>query len=110
MAFFIPPQIMEFFIYILYSPKADKYYIGQTSEVYRRLEEHNNPEVFAKFSAKFIPWTLKAVFKISESRSEAIRVEKFIKKQKSRIFIEKLIAQKDDQQFIQQIIRKAISQ
>ncbi|PWD98060.1 GIY-YIG nuclease family protein [Marinilabilia rubra] len=100
---------MEFFVYILYSPKADKYYVGQTSDVTRRLKEHNNPEVFSKFSAKGIPWTLKAFFKISDSRSEANRVERFIKKQKSRIFIEKLISHRDDAEFIQQIIRKAIT-
>ncbi|MCB8994752.1 MAG: GIY-YIG nuclease family protein [Bacteroidales bacterium] len=30
-----------FYIYILYSAKYDKYYVGHTDNVPRRLEEHN---------------------------------------------------------------------
>ena len=30
-----------FYIYILYSESFDKYYVGYTSDITRRLEEHN---------------------------------------------------------------------
>ena len=31
-----------YYIYILYSVPADKFYIGQTGDVQKRLEEHNH--------------------------------------------------------------------
>jgi putative endonuclease len=48
-----------YYIYILLSKRSGKYYIGLTSDVNRRLEEHNNPTVFNKYTAKHIPWELK---------------------------------------------------
>jgi putative endonuclease len=79
-----------FFIYILYSPSADKYYVGQTNDPNRRLFEHNN-NPRNTFTRKFAPWTLKAYFKVNDNRGDAMKLEKYIKKQKSRHFIKKLI-------------------
>jgi putative endonuclease len=47
-----------FYIYILYSKNSDKFYVGQTDDVQRRLNEHNHPEINTKFTAKYIPWDL----------------------------------------------------
>ncbi|TRX72699.1 GIY-YIG nuclease family protein, partial [Carboxylicivirga sp. M1479] len=33
---------MEFFIYILYSPSSNKYYIGYSKDPNKRLKEHNS--------------------------------------------------------------------
>ncbi|WP_083586346.1 GIY-YIG nuclease family protein [Algoriphagus zhangzhouensis] len=33
---------IEFFVYILYSPTIDTYYIGQTTNLEERIKEHNN--------------------------------------------------------------------
>jgi putative endonuclease len=63
--------------YILYSKKLKKFYVGQTEDLCRRLEEHNRGKT--PFMAGGIPWEL--VFsKESISRSEAMRLEKKIKK------------------------------
>jgi putative endonuclease len=91
--------VAMFYVYILYSQKSDRYYIGHTTDVYKRLEEHNNPRVTTKYTSKHLPWDLVLFFKISESRGEAILVERFIKKQKSTEFIRRLISEKDNQQF-----------
>jgi len=32
-----------FYVYILYSQKYDRYYIGHSPDVDKRLKEHNNP-------------------------------------------------------------------
>jgi putative endonuclease len=80
----------------LYSEIADKYYVGHTPDVFKRLNEHNNPEKNSKFTAKYLPWKLMLSFDVSDRRSEAIRVERFIKNQKSRSFILKLIAEKQN--------------
>ena len=65
-----------FTVYILYSSEFDKYYKGQTSDLTRRLKEHNNAE--EKSTANFIPWDL-VWSKEVETRSLAVRLEKKLK-------------------------------
>jgi putative endonuclease len=79
-----------FCIYILYSQSADRYYIGHTDDLIRRIEEHNNV-IKNSYTSKFRPWILKASFPVSDSRGEARKVEFYLKKLKSRKIIEKLI-------------------
>jgi len=79
-----------FYIYIIYSKSADKYYIGHTNDVERRIIEHNsNPRM--TYTHKFRPWDLVALFEVGENRKTAMKIEKFIKQQKSRSFILKII-------------------
>jgi putative endonuclease len=78
-------------VYILYSEKLDKFYIGRSCDLDQRLKYHNHPIESRKFTARGIPWVLK--LKITcKSKDQAIRLEKMIKKMKSRKFIEALIA------------------
>ena len=79
-----------FYIYIIYSESADKYYIGYTNDPDRRLVEHNTV-IKNSYTFKFRPWILKSVFMVSESRGEARKIENYIKKMKSRSFIENQI-------------------
>ncbi len=79
----------QFYIYILYSKGYYKYYVGYSSDPWRRLEEHNT-KPFNTFTSKFRPWIIKAVFSCGNKEKEALRVERFIKKQKSRKLIEQL--------------------
>jgi putative endonuclease len=97
-----------FYIYILYSKSSDKYYIGSTPDVNRRLEEHNNPSVFNKYTAKHIPWEPKVSFRCSDSRGDGLFIERFIKNQKSRAFLEKLIAEKDNPEYFENLIRNRL--
>jgi putative endonuclease len=78
-----------YFIYILYSVKADKYYVGYSADIFSRIEQHNNSSAIT-FTSKHRPWTLKAAFRYGHSEAEVMKMEKFIKKQKSRKLIEKL--------------------
>ena len=82
---------MEYFIYILYSEKCDKYYIGQSSSLEQRLYEHNHGKG-GKFSKSCSPWKLVYHEKCT-SRIEAVKREKEIKSKKSRKYIELLIQQ-----------------
>ena len=79
-----------FYLYILYSDNSDKYYIGYTNDYERRFHEHNHSDR-TTFTSKHRPWILKAVFACGEIESEAIHLERFIKKQKSRKLLERLI-------------------
>jgi len=78
-----------FFTYILYSNSLNKYYIGSTNNISRRLEEHNSRHT--KSTRNGIPWHLVFV-KTFGNHSEALKFEKMIKRQKSRKFIEELIS------------------
>ena len=99
---------MTFYIYILSSLDCDKYYIGHTPDVEKRLHEHNHPQEASKFTAKYLPWKVVASFPVSENRGEAMMVERFIKNQRSRRFIEKIISNQNEMAFIQSIIIKSL--
>ena len=81
-----------YYIYILYSPTFDKYYVGYTEDFLNRFNQHNHQEYFNTYTSKFRPWQLAAVFECGFDKSAAIKTENFIKKQKSKRFIEQLIA------------------
>ena len=65
--------------------------MGYSNDFERRLEEHNHSEHLT-FTSKHRPWELKAVYSCGQDESKAVRIERFIKKQKSRNLIERLIA------------------
>lgn len=79
---------MKFYTYILYSEAIDKFYIGHTNDLVRRLSEHNRTK--GKFTDKGIPWKL-VYTEAYSSKDEAARREKQIKRKKSRRYIEWLI-------------------
>jgi len=73
-----------FTVYIIYSSSIEKFYTGQTVDIERRLEEHNRGKT--SFSAHGMPWTL-VYSKECSSRSEALKLEKFIKKRGAGRFL-----------------------
>ena len=80
-----------YFVYIIYSDKLNRYYVGTTDDVERRLSEHNHDFYKNSFTSKGIPWDLKLSYKTPSSQ-KAYDLERFIKKMKSRVFIEKILA------------------
>ena len=87
-----------YFVYILYSDSADTFYVGQTDDPDRRLIEHNDPDR-GRFTSPYLPWKIVALFSF-ETRSEAIQIERYIKRQKRRSFLEWLIDHEDAQAFL----------
>lgn len=79
---------MMFIVYILQSEKDNSYYVGYTSNIDVRLSFHN--EGLSQYTSAKRPWRV-AYQESFESKSEAIKREKFIKRQKSRQYIESLI-------------------
>ena len=78
------------YLYILYSEKSDKYYVGITERLNQRLVEHNISKRIS-YTSKHRPWQMAALFECAESLVEAMKIESFIKKQKNRKLIEKMV-------------------
>ena len=85
---------MEYYVYILHSSTIDKYYIGQTSNIDNRLKFHNSLEYNKIWTKRGIPWKLVYMEKC-DTRSESLKREKYIKRQKSRSYIEELVRASD---------------
>ncbi|WP_234109308.1 MULTISPECIES: GIY-YIG nuclease family protein [Chryseobacterium] len=64
-------------IYILYSEKFDRYYIGQTQDVVSRLARHNAR--LEKSTSPYVPWRLLG-FVEKGTRGEAMVLERKLKK------------------------------
>ena len=77
-----------FSMYILQSITTDRYYIGHTDSLSRRLEEHNTG--LSKYTRNYRPWRL-VYSEEYATRSKAIMRELEIKRKKSRKYIEGLI-------------------
>ena len=73
-----------YIVYILYSSSIDKYYVGYTNDIGRRLSEHNRQK--GKYTDGGIPWCLVHQEEY-KSKSEAMNREKTIKSKKSRQYI-----------------------
>lgn len=72
---------MIYTVYILQSDKDSSYYIGYTSDISIRLAFHN--EGLSQYTSRKRPW--KVVYtEIMENKSDAIKREKFIKRQKKQ--------------------------
>ncbi len=67
---------MEYFVYILKSTIVDRYYIGQTSDLQKRLKRHNYGEMFS--TKPYRPWEM-IYSERFPSRSEAMKREQFLK-------------------------------
>ena len=74
--------------YILYSKSIDRFYIGSTNNLDRRLSEHNRKK--GKYTDRGIPWEIVYLEKF-ETNTLTRKRELEIKKKKSRIYIESLI-------------------
>ena len=75
--------------YILYSPSANKYYIGHTTDsLDERIRKHNSNH--KGFTGGRGDWTL-MYHEVFETKSEALSREKQVKAWKSRKAIEQLI-------------------
>jgi len=67
---------MSYYVYIIYSERFDRYYIGQAENFSKRLENHNNG--FNKSTSPYIPWILKCLIE-KNSRGDAMILEKKLK-------------------------------
>ncbi len=79
---------MNFHTYVLYSEKYDHFYKGHCQDLNKRLLQHNRGETTS--TKPYIPWKL-VYFESFETRSEAIRREKYFKTAAGRRFLKNKI-------------------
>ena len=77
-----------FCVYILYSPSANRYYIGQCADLKTRLIAHTDKSTPS--TAHLDDWQL-VFFETCSTRSEAMQLEQTIKHTKSRKSIQRFI-------------------
>ena len=75
-------------VYILFSKKLNRFYVGYTSDFETRMEFHSNSET-RKFTYNAVDWELFFVIDC-ENKNQGLAIEKHIKSMKSKIYIENL--------------------
>jgi len=75
------------YVYILQSISyPTKYYIGRTSDIKRRIAEHNRHK--SEYSSRYKPWSLKTYVAFN-SKEQAISFEQNLKTPSGRAFAKK---------------------
>jgi putative endonuclease len=82
---------MAHFLYILYSNSTAKYYLGETHNIEERIMKHNQHSYSNSFTKIANDWQLVLAFECV-NRTNALYLENFIKRMKSKVFIEKIIS------------------
>ena len=81
--------------YIIYSTSKDRYYIGSTGVgIRKRVKRHN--EGWTRSTKSGAPWELK-YYRSFKRKTEALKWENHIKRQKNREFNERLIASEENE-------------
>jgi len=76
-------------VYILYSNKLDRFYIGSCKDLSGRLDQHLNKDFTKSFTAKVDDWKL--YLSIDDLIYQQARlIESHIKRMKSKVYIENL--------------------
>lgn len=79
----------NFVVYILFSEKYSKTYVGYTSNLIERFKSHNYLSKDG-YTRKFRPWSVIHV-EFFEDKKEALAREKYLKTGKGREYIKGLI-------------------
>ena len=77
-------------LYILYSTSIDSYYVGESDNAETRLTLHNKHHYKKAFTKAASDWEIVLNFRC-DSKENALFLERFIKRMKSKNFILKII-------------------
>jgi len=84
-----------YFVYVLYSKRADRIYAGHTDNLALRLERHNQGKV--RSTKPYSPWEIIYTEPFS-TRGEAMKREKALKSYQGRQFIRNMLLKGKTQQ------------
>jgi putative endonuclease len=78
-----------FVVYIIFSKKLDRFYIGTTDDFDLRLSQHNSLEYKDSFTSRGIPWETFLIID-SLTSEQAFKIEGHIKSMKSTKYVRDL--------------------
>ena len=78
---------MKYFVYVLHSSSNNKYYTGMTTDLARRLKEHNSGKT--KSVKAYIPWKI-IYTEEYDSEIEARKREKYLKSGSGREYLKQI--------------------
>ena len=76
-----------FVVYAIYNKSHNKFYIGQTENLEKRLLEHNTGAFKSSYTSRFPGKWVLLYYEESRTRPEALRREKQLKSYRGREFI-----------------------
>ena len=79
---------MSYSVYILQSEKDESFYKGYSRDILKRLEKHKSSKTGYTSTKK--PWKL-VYTEVFDNKTDAIKRENFLKRQKNSEFYKKLI-------------------
>ncbi|MGM0408933.1 MAG: GIY-YIG nuclease family protein [Bacteroidota bacterium] len=80
---------MNYFTYILFSEKLNRYYIGSSQNITKRLERHNAGATKSIKAGR--TWKI-VYFEEYNTKAEAMKRENYIKRMKSKTFVKSRFA------------------
>ncbi|OXB11965.1 GIY-YIG nuclease family protein [Flavobacterium reichenbachii] len=90
------------YLYILYSDSTKKFYIGETNNIDQRILKHQAHFYSNSFTKTANDWKVVLSF-ICNNKDEALYLERFIKRMKSKTFNNKII---EDHSILKDILSK----
>jgi putative endonuclease len=90
------------YLYIIYSDSSQKFYIGETNNMEDRVSKHQNHFYSNSFTKIADDWRIVLTFNCID-KEEAIYLENFIKRMKSKTFNNKII---NDPSILKDILSK----
>jgi putative endonuclease len=79
-----------YYIYILFSESADKFYVGYIQDPKERLLKHNEQENFNTYTRKFRPWKMLRFLRHPQIKVMQYRLNALLKNRNQENFIEML--------------------
>jgi putative endonuclease len=81
---------MTCYVYILYSKQSDKFYIGQTYSLKKRITEHKTG--VGNYTSRYAEWVF-VYYETLPTRADAMRREKYFKSFKNKKYLKEFIKQ-----------------
>ena len=91
-----------YYLYVIYSKSVNRYYVGESPNVENRLRMHQNHYFKNGFTKAATDWEV-LLSKECRTKDDAIYLEKFVKRMKSKTFIRKII---EDPKILDDILAK----
>ena len=90
------------YLYIIYSDSSQKFYIGETNNIKDRVSKHQSHFYSNSFTKIADDWKIVLIFDCID-KEEAVYLENFIKRMKSKTFNNKII---NDPSILKDILSK----